>query len=142
MRAPSLLTIAVLSLMSLPVAADITVEDAWARATPPAARTAALYLTLVNDGAGDALVGAETDAADFAELHTHVHEDGMMAMKQVKAIEVPAGGRAELKPHGDHLMLISLRKDLVPGETVKLTLQFEKAEPVTVEVPVRDARRP
>lgn len=120
--------------------ADITVEDAWARATPPGARTGAIYLTLVNDGAANALVGAATEVADRAELHTHVHEDGMMAMRQVPAIELPADGEAHLRPHGDHVMLFGLRGPLVAGEVVSLTLEFETGEPQTVEIPVRDGR--
>ncbi|MEE4174430.1 MAG: copper chaperone PCu(A)C [Xanthomonadales bacterium] len=120
--------------------ADIAVEDAWARATPPGARTGAVYLTLVNDGKTDALVAAATDAADRAELHTHVHENGMMAMREVGAIELPPGGEARLKPHGDHVMLFGLRGPLVAGETISLTLEFASAEPLTVEIPVRDGR--
>jgi copper(I)-binding protein len=120
--------------------AEILVEDAWARATPPGARTGAIYLTLVNDGAADSLVGATTGAADRAELHTHVHEDGMMAMRQVAAIEVPAGGEARLRPHGDHVMLFELRGPLVTGEWINLTLEFEAGDSLTIDVPVRDGR--
>jgi copper(I)-binding protein len=128
--------------LCLPVTAlaEIHVEEAWARATPPGARTGAIYLTLVNDGETDSLVAAATDAADRAELHTHVHENGMMAMRQVETIEVPAGGQARLKPHGDHVMLFGLRGPLVAGEVLRLTLQFEVGEPQTIEVPVRDGR--
>ena len=120
--------------------AEITVKDAWARATPPGARTGAIYLTLVNDSSARRLVGAATDVAERAELHTHVHENGMMAMRQVAAIEVPAGGEARLAPHGDHVMLFGLRGSLAVGDTLSLTLAFETGEPLTVEVPVRDGR--
>mgnify|MGYP001820989197 CR=1 FL=1 len=122
--------------------ADIVIEDAWARATPPGARTGAIYLTLSNDGAVDALVGAATEAADRAELHTHVHENGMMAMRQVEAFDLPAGGMAQLKPHGDHVMLFGLRGPLVAGESLSLTLEFHTHEPMTLDVPIRDARSP
>ena len=122
--------------------AEIAIEEAWARATPPGARTGAIYLTLVNDGAADALVGADTEAADRAELHTHVHENGMMAMREVEAIAVPAGGTARLEPHGDHVMLFGLRGPLVAGEVLRLTLDFETGEPLTLDVPIRDGRRP
>lgn len=122
--------------------AEILIEDAWARATPPGARTGAIYLTLANDGAADSLVGAATGAADRAELHTHVHENGMMAMREVEAIALPAGGEARLEPHGDHVMLFGLRGPLVAGESLSLTLQFHAHEPVTLEVPIRDGRSP
>ncbi len=138
----SLLPLLLLAL-SAPALADITITDAWARATPPGARTAAVYFTVVNDGeAPDALVGAATEASDLAELHTHVHADGMMQMKQVPAIDVPAGGEAVLKPHGDHLMLVGLHGALAPGESLELTLSFEHHAQVTVSVPIRDARKP
>lgn len=121
--------------------AEITAEDAWARATPPGARTGAIYLTLVNVGEADALVGAETDAAERAELHTHVHEDGMMSMRQVHSIEIPGKGSAALEPHGDHVMLFGLRGPLVAGDSVRLTLDFEAGESLTLDVPVKDGRQ-
>jgi copper(I)-binding protein len=122
--------------------AEIVVEDAWARATPPGARTGAIYLTLSNDGAADSLVGAATEAADRAELHTHVHENGMMAMLEVESIGLPAGGTTRLKPHGDHVMLFGLRGPLVAGEALNLTLEFSLGAPLTVAVPIRDGRSP
>ena len=122
--------------------AEITVKEAWVRATPPAARTAAVYFTLVNHGEADALVGAESPSADLAELHSHVERDGMIAMRQVKRLALPTEGRAALEPHGDHLMLVSLRRDLAPGDRVSLRLHFEHHPPLDIEVPVRDGRRP
>lgn len=120
--------------------AEVSVEDAWARATPPGARTGAVYFTLSNDGAAMSLVAAATPAAGRAELHTHVHENGMMAMRQVEAIEVPANGEARLAPHGDHVMLFGLPAPLVAGEQLQLTLEFETGETLTVPVPIRDGR--
>ncbi len=120
--------------------AEVRVSDAWVRATPPGARTAAAYLTLTNDGGDDALTGAWTDVAQSAELHTHVHEDGMMKMTPVASIPLPAGGRAELRPHGDHLMLLGLQRSLAPGETVILRLRFERGDEIELSVPVRDGR--
>lgn len=126
----------------LTVLAEVTASDAWARATPPGARTGALYLTLDNDGEAVRLVGAASDVAERTELHTHRHENGMMRMEQVEAIDVPAGGTASLEPHGDHVMLIGLHRGLAPGDTVALELEFDDGSRLAVEVPVRDARRP
>lgn len=139
-----LLSVLILVLGSLPVQvfAEVTVGDAWARATPPGARTGAVYLSLENSGADRVhLVSAETDVADRAELHTHVHEDGMMRMEQVEAIGVPAGGTASLKPHGDHLMLIGLQRALAPGDSIAITLAFDDGSRIELDVPVRDGRR-
>lgn len=123
-------------------ASDIEVSDAWARATPPGARTAAMYLTLSNTGETLSLIAANTPVAARAELHTHKHVDGMMRMEKVPAIEIPAGGTAELRPHGDHVMLFGLRQALVPGEWVTLTLEFDDGRTLELEVPVRDGRKP
>ncbi len=128
-------------LLSAPVAAEVTVEDAWARATPPGARTGAVYFTLNNDGPADALIGARTAVAERAELHTHVHADGMMRMEPVASIAVASEGSAVLKPHGDHLMLVGLRQALVAGETVAIELEFESGASHAMNVSVRDARQ-
>lgn len=129
------------TVLSAPAAAEVLVEEAWARATPPGARTGAMYFTLTNDGPADALIGARTAAADRAELHTHIHADGMMRMEPVASIPVPSGGAAVLKPHGDHLMLIGLRQALVAGESVAIELEFESGAIVMTSVPVRDGRK-
>ena len=120
-----------------PASADgpLTVEDARARLLLPS-RPGAAWLTIRNAGGQDRLVGAESPAAERVEIHTHVHEGGVMMMRRVDAIDVPAGGEAALEPGGDHLMLFGLKGKLSPGDTFPLTLLFEKAGPVTVEVRV------
>lgn len=120
-----------------PAAANgpLTVEDARARILLPS-RPGAAWLTIRNAGGEDRLVGAESPAAERVELHTHIHEDGVMAMRKVEAIDVPAGGEAALEPGGDHLMLFGLKGGLKTGDRFLLTLVFEKAGAVTVEVRV------
>jgi hypothetical protein len=70
------------------------------------------------------------------ELHTHINENGIFKMREVEAIEVPAGGEAVLEPGGLHVMFMGLHKPLKQGESVHLTLTFEKAGKVMVSVPV------
>lgn len=113
----------------------LTVEDARARILLPS-RPGAAWLTIRNAGGQDRLVGAESPAADRVEIHTHVHEGGVMMMRRVEALNVPAGGEAALEPGGDHLMLFGLKDGLKTGGSFPLTLIFEKAGPVTVEVRV------
>ena len=137
----SLLTAALCFLSNIALADHITVSDAWARATPPGAQTGAIYLTLTNQGAADRLVALGTDAAREAQLHTHLHADGMMRMEQIAALELPANGTAVMAPGGDHVMLIGLKQPLVPGATVTLTLEFAQHEALSVSIPVRDGRR-
>ena len=111
----------------------LTVEDARARILLPS-RPGAVWLTIRNAGGEDRLLGAESPAAERIELHTHIHDSGVMMMRQVDAIAVPAGGEAALEPGGDHLMLFGLAGGLAPGSSFPLTLVFERAGPVTVEV--------
>ena len=124
---------------ALPVAAPaaaggaLAVEDARARILLPS-RPGAAWLTVRNKGEADRLLGAESPAAGRIEIHTHIHEGGVMKMRRVEAIDIPAGGEAALGPGGDHLMLFGLKAGLAPGDSVPLTLLFEKAGPVTVEM--------
>ncbi|HGG60646.1 MAG TPA: copper chaperone PCu(A)C [Gammaproteobacteria bacterium] len=118
---------------------DVAVENAYARATPPDARVGAAFLTLKNAGGrGHALVAAASDVAATVELHEHVHKDGMMQMRQVPRIDIPAGGETRLQPGGYHIMLIDLKHPLAPGERASLTLTFEDGSKKQVVAPVRD----
>ena len=119
----------------------ITIEDAWARATPPGAKTGAIYLTIANAGDDDELIGAVSPVSWEAQIHTHVHADGMMRMEQIPGLPLPADGEAVLKPGGDHLMLMGLKQGLVPGEKLELTLEFKHHGHLRVEIPIKDGRR-
>lgn len=100
--------------------------------------TGAVYVTLSNSGAqADALVSASTDAARTVELHETRQEGGVMKMRPVKTIPVPAGGTTELKPGGYHIMLMGLTHDLKPGDKVAVTLEFEHGGQMRVEAPIR-----
>jgi periplasmic copper chaperone A len=117
----------------------ITVTDAWARSSTMAERAGAAYLTIHNGGSeADRLVGVTSPTAGTVEMHESTLMDGMMGMAPVEAIEVPAGGVAELKPGGFHIMLIGMTGELKAGDTVQLTLTFEKAGEVQVAAEVRD----
>jgi copper(I)-binding protein len=116
---------------------DLVVENAWAResVTP----TGAAYLTVRNHGAADdRLIGIATDVADRAELHGSVMQDGVMRMRPVEAIEVPAHGEAALAPGGLHIMLIGLKAPLEQGGSFALTLSFENAGEVEVTTRIED----
>ncbi len=120
-------------------AQDIRVEQPWSRAMPPTAPAAAAYFVLHNTGAGaDRLVGAATPIAGKAELHEHAHVGGVMQMREVAGgIPLPAGAEVSFQPGGYHVMLLELPRQLKDGEQFPLTLRFEKAGELTVEVPVR-----
>jgi copper(I)-binding protein len=116
---------------------QLVVLSAWARATPPGASVGAVYVTLENrSGADDALVGASTSAAGSVSIHETVEENGVATMRPLDAVTVPAGGALEMRPGGAHLMLMDLSKPLAEGETMPLTLTFEKAGDMAIEVTV------
>lgn len=115
---------------------DLLIDHPWARPTPGQVKNGAAYLRIVNSGGADKLVGAATPAAKRVELHTHEHADGVMRMRQVKEIAVPAKGEVALKPGGLHVMLFDLEKPLHEGFGFPLTLTFEKAGKVEVIVQI------
>jgi copper(I)-binding protein len=114
----------------------VEIKDPWARATPGGATTAAVYLTIVSIAA-DRVLGVSTPAAQKAELHQMTMEGGVMKMRQVDAIDLPAGQPVTLKPGGYHIMLTGLAQPLREGQTFTLTLSFEKAGSREVTVPVQ-----
>jgi copper(I)-binding protein len=132
--------LALVLLAALAWGADITATKAWSRATAPTAPTGAVFVTLANAGvAEDRLVKAVCAVADTVELHTHTRdEQGVMRMRPVEAIVVPAGGSAELKPGADHIMLIGLKRPLVAGETLDLMLTFATAGDLPVKATVAE----
>lgn len=118
---------------------DITVTDAWVRESPMVERAGAAYMVIQNGGsAEDRLLAATTNAAATVELHESKEMNGMMTMEPVEAIVIPAGGQAELKPGGLHVMLIDLQAPLAAGDEVSLTLRFERAGEMTVTAVVRE----
>lgn len=130
----------------------LTVSDPWIRpaslgeamATPSsdsgAMVTTGGYMTLSNSGAeADFLLAAAAgDLAEAVELHTMVMDGEVMRMRQVEQIEIPPGGEAELRPGGLHIMFIGLERSLEPGETVRLSLTFERAGTLEVDAVVRN----
>ena len=126
--------------LSVPaLAGDISVADPFARATPPGAGASAAYMVLRNAGPDDRLIAARTDAARRVELHTHILDaDGVARMREVEGgIALPAGETVTLAPGGLHVMLMGLTGPLVEGESVALTLVFEKAGEMAVDAPVK-----
>lgn len=118
---------------------EIRVEQPWARASATkAAKAGAAYFTLVNLGdEADRLTGVATPRARMASLHHSVMDQGVMKMLPVAAIEVSPGEPAVLRPGGLHVMLMGLKAPLVEGETFTLTLTFEKAGSVEIEVTIQ-----
>ncbi len=121
-------------------ASELSVRNAWARATAPGQAVAGVFMDL---GAERPLsvVGGTSPASERVELHTMAMQEGVMVMRRVPEIAVPAGKTVQLKPGGLHVMLIGLKAQLQEGQTVPLTLQVRdaagKVSQVQVEAQVR-----
>jgi periplasmic copper chaperone A len=117
----------------------ITVEKPWARATPAGATTGAVYMTLANKtDTADRLTAASSDAANKVQVHEMAVVKGIMKMRELaNGLAIPANGSVTLKPGGYHVMLIGLKKGLIAGQTLPLTLTFAKAGNISVSVPIQ-----
>ena len=117
---------------------QIEIDHPWSRAMPPTAPNAAAFFVLHNQGdTADRLISASSPQAQKTEIHEHVHKDGLMKMQQVQGVDVPAGGEVKFMPMGYHVMLFGVQKQAQDGERFPLTLRFEKAGDVEVEVAVQ-----
>lgn len=117
----------------------ITIGHPYARATAAGQPAGGGFLKLDNGGAADRLLSASADVSKLVELHVMKMEGDVMQMRQVDAIDLPAGKTVELKPGGLHIMFIGLKAPLKKGESFPLKLRFEKAGEVTVQVNVEAA---
>jgi periplasmic copper chaperone A len=128
------LLLAVVLLVSFKALAQVKVEAAWTRATPPGAKTAVGYLVIRNPSAvPDRLVGGSSAAAARVETHVTRKDGDIMRMRQVQGYDIPAKGSVELKPGGAHLMFVDIKQPFKEGERIAVRLQFEKAGEVRVE---------
>lgn len=120
----------------------IKIEKAWVRAVPPVSEDTAAYMILINTGKEPLkFTGGSTSIAKMVHpmITTKRLENGkeVFGMDVVDGITIPAGGRAILKPRGDHLMLMGLTRPLKAGETVKITLRFDPgAREIALSLPV------
>lgn len=131
--------------LALPAfAADITVKDPYARVSAMMSSSGAAFMVIENAGPDDRLIGVRSDVAEKTELHTHKEDDmGVMRMLHVEeGFALPAGGHIMMARGGHHVMFLGLTRPLQDGDTVQLTLEFEKEGDVAVTVPVDLQRKP
>ena len=120
--------------------AQVTVQDAWVRATVPQQKATGAFMRL--ESAQDTkLVGASSPLTATVEVHEMLMQDNVMKMREVPAIEVPAGKPVDLKPGGYHIMLMNLPQQVKAGDDIPLALVFEdkdgKRTTVNVQAPAR-----
>jgi periplasmic copper chaperone A len=126
--------IALLLAVSFPAFGQVEVEKPWIRATAPGVNIAAGYFTVRNKSASpDRLIGGTSPVAARVETHVHIKDGEIMRMREVKGYDIPARGSLELKPGGAHLMLVDLKQPLKEGDTVPVTLKFERAGEIKVD---------
>ncbi len=117
---------------------EISVQEPWVREVPPVSTMSAAFMKVTNTGdEDDYLVGASSDIAQVVEIHTTVMEGGLMKMRKLEKVKIPAGETVEFRPMGKHIMLIDLKKPLKRGDRVNITLIFEKSGKISVTAPVK-----
>ncbi len=118
----------------------LTISHPWSRATAPSQKVGAVFMTIAtNENKPDRLVGAESSDAETVQIHGHSMVDNVMRMRPVDGVPIPATGEAVLEPGGFHVMLIGLKTPLFEETVIPLTLVFENAGRVEIEVVVEAA---
>ncbi|MDZ7828912.1 MAG: copper chaperone PCu(A)C [Halofilum sp. (in: g-proteobacteria)] len=118
---------------------DLYIDAPWSRATAPGASVGAGYLDIRNEGEReDRLTGATSPVAGRVMIHRSVERDGTTTMEhQHRGVAIPAGGEVAFAPGGYHLMLMQLEERLEKGDRVPVTLEFERAGKIEVELDVK-----
>lgn len=128
------------ALLATSAQAQVVVKDAWVRATVPHQKATGAFMQL-QSAKDSKLVSVSTPLTPIAEVHEMAMQDKVMRMREVPAVELPAGKTVELKPGGYHVMLMDLAQQVKEGDTVPLRLVFEgkdgQRETVEVKAPVR-----
>jgi copper(I)-binding protein len=114
-------------------AGDIQIEGAWSRATATGQKAAVMDFSITSKKPA-ILLAVSSTASKTVEMHSMTHEKGMMKMREIKEIEIPAGRRVTLGESGYHLMLVGLKAPLKAGEKIPLTLTIKLSNNSTVKV--------
>lgn len=118
-------------------AADIRVAGAWARATLPEQSASAVYLSISNVGGADDTLIDVTSSTGPAALHSTSMDSGIIRMRKVERLTIPARSTVRLEPAGAHLMLSGLDQPFDPGSTIDLTLRFQRSGERRIAATVR-----
>ena len=137
-----LILAAAVSLLAMPAMAQdykigsLEITTPWTRATPPSARTGGGFMTITNKGTtADRLVSVRSNASDKVEIHEMQMDGNVMRMRELaKGLEIPPGATVMLKPGSYHIMFMELKAPIAKDAKVPLTLVFEKAGSVDVQL--------
>lgn len=118
---------------------EFKVWDAWARPTNAGDNSAVYFIISNATNTDDTLLSASTDVASAAEVHMSMMDaNGVISMQMQEAVSVPAQHEVIFKPGGLHVMLVGLNRALKAGDSITLTLNFEKAGSMTIQAPVKE----
>ncbi len=128
-----------LLICSLPAAAEnLQITDAWIKNLPMAVPVRAGYMHISNRQSLEVtIVSLESKSFESIEIHQSLEVDGMMSMRPVDALSIPAGGSMELAPGGFHLMMMNPLEQLIPGKKVAVTLHYQDQKTQTIDMVVR-----
>jgi copper(I)-binding protein len=121
------------------LADQVNVVDPYVRMAPPSAKVTGAFMLLKNSGDKSvAVVSAASGVANVTELHNHINDGGVMRMRQVKEIIVPAKGEVALKPGSFHVMLIDMKAPLKENDHVVIKLGFADGSSKEVHASVKN----
>jgi len=136
---PVALAFSILLPVSISFAAGIEVTDSYARAVPAGHPNSAAFMTITNNSNQDrSIVQANSNISKVVELHTHKKEGGMMRMRKVEKIDIPANSKTVLKPGGLHVMFIGLKQPIKAGDDISLELLFDDKSRLKLTVTVKN----
>lgn len=126
-----------ISLLNFSYSGKLEVKDGWVRPAGKGMNTAFYFKAVNNSDKADTLLSVKSDVAKMVQMHETFNKNGMMGMRQIKAIPIQAKSTLEFKPGGYHVMVINLKKDLKKGSLAEFTLHFKYAGDIEVKAPVR-----
>lgn len=132
---------ALLTALTLPAFAQVSATDAWVRGTVPGQQATGAFMNL-QSASDAAIVSAASPVAKVVEIHEMAHEGGMMKMRAIDRLPLPAGKKVELKPGGYHVMLMALTGPIKEGDSVPITLTVESKDGRRSTVEVKATARP
>jgi copper(I)-binding protein len=126
-----------ISLLNFSYSGKLEVKDGWVRPAGKGMNTAFYFKAVNNSDKADTLLSVKSTVAKMVQMHETFNKDGMMGMRQIKAIPINAKSTLEFKPGGYHVMVMNLKKDLKKGSLAGFTLHFKYAGDITVKAPVK-----
>ncbi len=123
-------------------ATGLEISHAYVREVPPVSPTSAGFMTIKNlTNKAIKIVSAESQVAEKTELHNHINDNGVMRMREVPFIKIPANGQIKLKPAGLHIMLIGLKQPIKAYQNIDITLRLENGDETLVSMPVKSMKK-